>query len=408
MKILVSDHGLCLEAAVTLARAGHEVGYYTTSIDKHSLHQVSQMGEGFDAEGVMKIYDFYKALPKFDMVAFFDTHSGDEVDFLRRKGYKVWGAGLQAERLELDRWFAKNQMKNLPHNRSEKVVGVANLIEKLQTAGTCWVKCSGYREIETFKHNDWPTTQEQFIAPLLQEYGTDPNLAFILESEIDPAVEIGSDNLIVNGEWPDIKPYGYEAKDMAYIGRFDSTVLPIQLHAVNAAIEPDLKEASTFVSTEVRIVPSKAGFPVDLTIRAPHPPLAAMLNAYTNLHEVIPFAAINGKLLQPKTRVKYAAVLVGNSGWAEEHRCAITFPSRWREHVKFMKCYKHDGVVYTIPSSSFAVLAVGIGQTIDHAIKACKTIADSIHGKELTFDHSALDKLRDETIPEGHKYGIPF
>jgi hypothetical protein len=35
-------------------------------------------------------------------------------------------------------------------------------------------------------------------------------------------------------------------------------------------------------------------------------------------------------------------------------------------------------------------------------------VANQVKGKELTFDNSSLDKLRDEVIPQGRKYGIEF
>ena len=409
MKILVYDHGLCLEAAISLAHAGHTVGYHVTPVDKHSLHNVAQMGSGFESEGVNKVDDFWSAIDKVDLICCFDTYSGDLVDYLRKHNYKVFGAGSNAERLELDRWFAKNAMRSLPTTKVERIQGVVSLIEKLEHAKPCWVKCSGFREIETFRHDNWTVTQEQFIAPLLIEYGTDPDLVFILEDDIDPAIEVGCDSLIVNGEWPvQVTPYGYEAKDSAYIGFFGATTLPNAMKRVNDVITPHLLAASTFVSSEVRVTPNGDGYPVDLTIRAPHPPMAAMLEALDGITTVFT-SPKNGKgIWYLKPRVNYAAVLVGTSGWSEEHRCEIKFPTKIRQWVKLMKAYKQNNKYFTLPSSSFTVLAVGIGATVDQAIKGCKGVAEQIKGRELTFDYSALDKIKDETIPKGKKCGIPF
>ena len=410
MKILVSDHGLCLELAITLARARHSVGYYVTPVDKHSLHSVHQMGSGFNSEGVERCYNYQQALDSADIVVFPDTHSGYEVDWLRAKGYKVFGAGSTAEWLENDRWYAKEVLGSLPHNRAEKVVGVENLVDALKKRGAqeCFVKCSGFREIETFKHETWETTLTQFIAPLLVEYGTDPTLVFILEEPIEPAVEVGSDNLIVNGQWPLLTPYGYEAKDSAYIGKFNVNGLPMALHRVNQAITVQLKDASTFVSTEVRITPAGLGFPVDLTIRAPHPPMAAMLEALKGLPALIVSAASNFGLEMLETHAAYAAVLVGTSGWADDHRMELVFDDKLRQWVKMFKAYKQGGSYYVLPSASFACCVVGIGTTVDQAVKGCKMTAEQVHGRELSFDFSSLDKIVEETIPQGKKCGIPF
>jgi hypothetical protein len=408
MKILVHDHGLCLETAITLARAGHDVAYYVTPTDKHSQHSVAQMGAGFEEEGVTKINNPRQVIDTVNLICCFDTHCGDEVDWLRSKGYNVFGAGYQAEQLELDRWHAKLTLKGLPRVGVTRIQGVEALISKLRSTWTGWVKCSGFREIETFKHENWPTTQEQYIAPLLSEYGADPNLVFILEEEISPAQEVGSDNLIVKGEWPVVKPYGYEDKDASYIGRFNSSQLPLALEKVNEAIRLELLTASSFVSTEVRVVPYGAGYPVDLTIRAPHPPMAAMLEALGDIDKLIVDAAMKGTLTQTFPRANYAAVLVGTSGWAEEHRCEITFPLKLRQWVKFMKAYKQGNSYYTLPSTSFTCLVVGIGNDVDQAIKGCKGVAEQVKGRELSFDFSSLDRIRDEMIPQGKKCGIAF
>ncbi|MDE2105434.1 MAG: hypothetical protein KGL39_49865, partial [Patescibacteria group bacterium] len=60
-----------------------------------------------------------------------------------------------------------------------------------------------------------------------------------------------------------------------------------------------------------------------------------------------------------------------------------------------------------LPSESFSVIAVGIGQSIDIAIKNATNVAEQIKGRELTFDFSAFDKLKD-TINQGRNYGLPF
>ena len=411
MKILLSDHGLCLELAITLARAGHKVGYYITPVDKHSLHSVHQMGSGFEDEGVERVYNFHSALDLCNVVIFPDTHNGDEVDWLRTKHYNVFGAGATAERLELDRWWAKQKMLTLPHNKSTKVIGVKALMAELEVRhknDECFIKCSGFREIETFKHETWETTLEQFIAPLFTEYGNDPTLEFIIETPIDPAVEVGSDSLCNHGNWPVVHPYGYESKDSAYIGKFNSSQLPKVLEDVNVCITPHLTSASTFVSTEVRVAPSGNGYPVDLTIRAPHPPMAAMLEALKHLDTFITNAAWGlNNVVELSPRCAYAAVLVGTSGWANDHRMELVFEDKLRPYVKLFKAYKVGYSYYVLPSSSFACV-VGIGNTVDQAVKGCKMTAEGVKGRELSFDFSSLDTIVSETIPQGKKCGINF
>jgi hypothetical protein len=410
MKILVSDHGLCIEAAITLARAGHKVGYSISSTDKHSHHDIVQMGSGFEKEGVEKV-DFYTALSYADYVVCMDTYSGGEVDWLRAKGHKVWGAGQAAERLELDRWYAYSKMHDagLPSADAEHVVGVPTLIEKLQKPGykKRWIKCSGTRELETFFHEDWLATQETYIAPLLYEYGTDPKLEFMIVTPIDPAQEVGSDSLVINGIRPAIQPYGYEDKDTSYIGRFNSKVLPDCLAKINKVIDKELTNAISFVSTEARVTPDKKGYPIDLTIRAAHPPLAAMLECIVNISDIITRGS-KGYIENILPNANYAAVLCGSSGWAEEHRMEIRFPERYRRYVKLAKAWKNGDIYYTIPSKNFPVQVVGLGETPRAAANDCMKHAKEVKGKELSFDWSSFDRMIDETIPEGKKHGIEF
>jgi hypothetical protein len=205
-----------------------------------------------------------------------------------------------------------------------------------------------------------------------------------------------------------VHPYGYEAKDSAYIGRFNCSQLPKVLEDVNVRITPHLASASTFVSTEVRVTPSGMGYPVDLTIRAPHPPMAAMLEALNNLDTFIINAAKNRDISELSSRAAYAAVLVGTSGWADDHRMELVFEYKLRPYVKLFKAYKVGTSYYVLPSSSFACCVVGIGDTVNQAVKGCKMIAEGVKGRELSFDFSSLDTIVSETIPQGKKCGINF
>ena len=181
------------------------------------------------------------------------------------------------------------------------------------------------------------------------------------------------------------------------------------LEDVNVCITPHLTSASTFVSTEVRVAPSGNGYPVDLTIRAPHPPMAAMLEALKHLDTFITNAAWGlNNVVELSPRCAYAAVLVGTSGWANDHRMELVFEDKLRPYVKLFKAYKVGYSYYVLPSSSFACCVVGIGNTVDQAVKGCKMTAEGVKGRELSFDFSSLDTIVSETIPQGKKCGINF
>lgn len=403
MRILFLDHGLNLELALLLGRAGHQVAYHVSAVDKHSLHDVHLMGRGF--KEITKVDSWVGLTDTVDLICSPDCHLGEVVDWARNKQIPTWGAGSTATKLELDRWFAAKEenLAGLPTVGVQRVVGVPNLIKELQKSGEFYVKCSGFREIETFKHSDWTATQEQFIAPLLQAYGADPNLEFVLTQPIDPAVEVGADNILLNGRVGSITPYGYEDKDTGYIGVLDRT-LPPSLERINRAMLPHFKDYSTFFSTEARVVPDGQGYPIDLTVRAAHPVLAGMLVSVYNLVDTI----TNGSQPDVESQCAFMAVLVGESAWAEEHPVEVKFPEKLRNYVKLAKAQCRHGRFFTVPSQSYPVQVVGVGPTSQGAAKMCKFNVEQVKGKDLVFDLSSMDKLVDETIPEGMKYGIDF
>ncbi len=407
MKILFIDHGLNLELACLLGRAGYHVLYHVSPVDRHSAHEVKRMGRGFEKEGVHKIDSWVDQLyHEVDKIISPDCHLGLEVDWLKARGFDVWGPGYNATALELNRWYAAKSMQamHLPMTGQFHVIGVPALIDALQRPEYKgrYVKCSGCREIETFKHVDWMSTQEQFVAPLLQSYGADPELEFMLCAPVDPAVEVGADEIVLKGNANLITPYGYEDKDTSYIGVLDKK-LPPPLRTISDALRPHLKGYSTFFSTEARVVPSGEGYPIDLTVRAAHPIMAGLMCGIGNMHSVLldhePIISAH---------VRYVAVLAGSSAWAEEHPVEIKFPESLRFWVKLSKAECRDGRFFTVPSKSFPVQVVGVGPSAREASRMCVYNAKQVEGKDLVFDYASFDKLLDETIPQGRKYGIEF
>jgi hypothetical protein len=127
-----------------------------------------------------------------------------------------------------------------------------------------------------------------------------------------------------------------------------------------------------------------------------------------NLDTFIINAAKNRDISELSSRAAYAAVLVGTSGWADDHRMELVFEYKLRPYVKLFKAYKVGTSYYVLPSSSFACCVVGIGDTVNQAVKGCKMIAEGVKGRELSFDFSSLDTIVSETIPQGKKCGINF
>ena len=407
MNILFLDHGINLELARLLGKAGHMVFYHVSSQDKHSRHDIHLIGRGFEKEGVRKTESYLGLGELVDRIIAPDCYDGQEVDYYRKQGKSVWGASYAATQLELDRWYAvkEEQKAGLASAGHAHVVGVTNLIKILSDPKmtNIYVKCSGFREVETFRHVDWTSTQEQFVAPLLTAYGADEELEFLLTTPVDPAVEVGADNIVLGGMITTLTPYGYEDKDTSYLGRLNGK-LPECLKKINQCLIPHLAGCFTFFSTEARVTPSGEAYLIDLTLRAAHPPTAGLMVGLANLAEVIT-CDIEPRAL---TYANYVAVLVGESAWAEEHPTEIKFPEELRRYVKFAKAHNRNGRIFTVPSTAYPVQVVGTGPTAKMAAEMCRLHAEKVKGKDLTFDFSSFDKLLNKTIPEGRKYGIDF
>ena len=99
--VLIYDFGLCTEFAVRLARDFGKVYYYANWESAFPKSNMALVGEGL--EGVTRILNFDDYIDKADLICFFDTYSADKVDYLRKQGKRVFGAG-QAEILENNRY----------------------------------------------------------------------------------------------------------------------------------------------------------------------------------------------------------------------------------------------------------------------------------------------------------------
>lgn len=406
MKCLVYDHGHNLELALALALDKHEVAYYVPPSDKY-WDQI--YGQGFEREGLVKVPDFFPRLDYSDAIFFFGASShfdGNLVEWLRHKDYKVWGAG-NSERLESDRWHAKQvqDKAHLPVQGVKHVQGVPALLKELQQVTNKVVKVSKFRDVETFSHDNWKTTEAQFVGELLTKYGTDPNIEFLVEDKIESTVEPGSDDLVVNGQVATSRGYGYENKDDAYIGKFGAELPPL-LDKTFRGMQPAMKGCTSFVSLEVR-----GGFLTDVTMRAPHPPTAAIMQAYTNLPAFLVNGALGqlGQLVTYNGDVVYAASLVLKSTWSLKQPLKVEFPASIRPFVKLLNAFKRGNDYWVAPGHDEIVGYVSYRATgLKNLVASIHTLADQVKAKDLYCDHEALDELLEKTIPEGRQSGIPF
>jgi len=397
MKITIYDHGLNTEVGVALAKAGHPTGYFTPWDEAFPKSAKAFIGTGL--EGIERVTDFEKAAERSDLLVFPDTFNGEKVDYWRRRGKKVWGAGY-SERLEQDRVYMNSLQKQLgiPTPARKVVKGIEALDSHLKTVKDKWVKLSKYRgDKETFHHADYESTRAQFLGTMWSEFGANPDLEWIIEDSFD-GVEVGNDDFFVDGEWLQPGIIGYEKKDEGYLCKIEPA--PPFVQRIKDALRQTLRsyDCNSWVSFEIR-----GGKLIDPCIRCPHPPTATMLVIYKNIADIVTFKSTT---LQPVAA--YGAGIIVGSEWAENHWCEIKIEQKYRDFVKLQRACRVDGRYYSLPGSPTVCTCVGIGDTPEKAIKQAKTVVESISVTGASFNTSSLDELLSKTVPEGKKAGIPF
>lgn len=396
--------------AQTLAEGFERVLYCTPRRDPgfpQSRHDV--LGEGLP--GVERTNEFFEHVGEADTIVFPDVGMGDLQVFLRGLGKNVWGSG-HAEILELDRVGLKKllRVKRLPLPPTWIIQGVDALREHLEDPENDeqFVKISTYRgDFESYAHkNSW--LSETWLRFLDHQLGPlRDRIEFVVEGKIE-GVEVGYDGYCIDGRFPKTALYGYEAKDVAYIGRVVSDqALPNVLRATNAALATTLAELGcrSLFSSEVRVDEDGVGYPIDLTLRAPSPPSEGMMAVFKNWPEIIAAGAA-GELVEPIPVAKFCATLVLRSPWAAHDFLPIKIPDEVRHLTKLHNHAILDGTDYVVSVGMDIIgQAVGLGDTMEEACQQAKEVAEALEAHELDYEERAFEGLS-EKIEQGIQHGV--
>jgi hypothetical protein len=408
--VLVIDQGLYVHIAEKLAESFGRVLYYCNGW--RSAFPVSErfnIGAGID--GIERISNAWEYIDDADLIVFPDTYFGGEQQYLRRQGKRVWGSG-HAELLELYRDELKTVMKSagLPVGRYEIVTGIEALRAYLKDNPGVYVKGNVFRgDVETFRNRNWVVTQ-----PLLDDLASrlgprQSSTVFVVEDPIE-GVETGYDGACIDGRFPALASFGYEAKDAGYVGKVvDYHELPAALREVNARLAPAMAALGcrSFYSTEVRVGADRQPYLMDPAMRAGSPPSEAYIELFSNWDELI-WAGANGEVAQLRPAAAYAAEIVLRSEWAREHFLALDIP---RSVSRFIKVHGHcriDGRDYAAPLGIREVgAAIGLGDSLEDAVGAALEHAEAVAGLELEFDRNALNAAM-EAVAQGREFGIDW
>lgn len=460
--VLVYDYGLFTELAVSLLKTFGKVYYYVPwqSDFPSSINQKI----GIDFKGITRIQDFWDYVDKVDLLAFFDTYCGDLVSYLRKKGYRVWGAG-EAEDIELKRWEMRTRQYKigLPTQATLKIKSLEDLItyfkginrevkemfgsvddklvervylklrdkyngfledyyvggDKITLAGEWingatnkFVKANMRGDIESFYAPDYESSLSKFnhLGELFGHRTDAHEIEFVIE-ESKKGVEPGFDGIQIDGEYLSPTSYGYERKGQGYIGRVcDYTDLPTSMKFLNSGFSKIFQRyipTRSFFSHEFIIGKDRKAYSIDPTVRNPAPTGSAIYSELIeNFGEILWYGSI-GEKVSPIMNYKYSAAVCFDSEWAKDHELEVEVDLSIQQWVKFRKAYQKKNKFYVISGFTSICSVIGLANTIDEAINLVKQRAEKIKAYELQTETGGLDKVKEEII-KGRKYGINF
>lgn len=408
--VLVIDQGLYVHIAEKLAETFGRVLYYCNGW--RSAFPVSErfnVGAGID--GLERVANPWEYIDDSDLIVFPDTYFGGEQEYLRRQGKRVWGSG-HAEILELHRDELKTVMKSagLAVGPYQIITGIDDLRAYLKDNPGVYVKGNVFRgDVETFRNQNWVVTQ-----PLLDDLASrlgprQSSTVFVVEDPIE-GVETGYDGACIDGRFPGIASFGYEAKDAGYVGKVvDYDDLPAALREVNARLAPAMAALGcrSFYSTEVRVGPDRKAYLMDPAMRAGSPPSEAYVELFANWDEVI-WAGADGDVAELRPAAAYAAEIILRSEWAREHFLALDIAPSARRFIKIHGHCRINGRDYAAPLGIREIgAAIGLGDSLEEAVGAALEHAEAVDGLEMEFDRSALNAAM-ESVEQGREFGIEW
>lgn len=409
--VLVWDNGLFVSFAEMLTRYFGKVLYFMPWADGFPESSELLPGDGID--GMVRVKHPWEHIDDVDLWVFPDIYHPDEQEQLRKLGKRVWGGGW-GEELERNRDGTKRFLKRigLPVQHWELITGIDNLRDYLKQTEDKWIKVSEVRgDMETWHHKNY-TISEVRLDELEQRLGPRKrHFSWIVEDNIDPAIEVGFDGWCIDGKYPDPCFFGVETKDAAFIGMvrpYDELPEPVKF--VNAALAPTFKNYGFrgFFSSELRITPDLEPFLIDPCPRLPSPPNEVYQELFSNWGEILWHGA-EGEIITPEPVAKFGVVIMLHSTWAVKHWTPINIKPEYERWLKLRYMTIIDGKRYFTPQTGCELPEVGgivgIGDTLEDAIAAAKEHAVTIQAYDVEAKTEGLDDAI-RSIEQAKEYGI--
>ncbi|MEM2174179.1 MAG: hypothetical protein QXI58_00940 [Candidatus Micrarchaeia archaeon] len=212
MNILVYDNNIGFCFALKFILEQNKVYYFIDKWDPFPELADWSVGQGIN--NLIKIYDLYEGLNKADLIFFTDIGKGKTIDYLKKKGYLVFGAPKAAEELEFKKakFYTFLKANNLPVVETFFIKGIDNAISFFKKYKGRWylkIDMPFRGSLSTTLINDFDeaevilNTIKSKIIPLGDQ------IQFVIQRKID-GYYIGFDSFVFHGNfYPEIL-FGFE------------------------------------------------------------------------------------------------------------------------------------------------------------------------------------------------------
>ena len=405
-KVLFIDTNIGLDHALGLVKSGYDV--YFAVVHGSAFPTLESEITGYGYREIKKVWDWGEGLEKgAKVVVFADSGFGYLADWLRDRGYYVFGSDAKTERIELDRVYFKKVMEKLDiKTPSYSVVrGINSVIEEIRRKGKLYVKISRFRgDVETFATDD-PEEAEMILRR--SNLGMfDDEIFFVLEEPMEGEfVEIGVDAFFNGEKFLDIV---FDTVELKWTGNFTvvNEIEDSPWYRVLRKFEPWLrKNGYRGMFALEGFWNGKDIYVTDPTPRWPYVCSYAYPRIIKNYGEVV-IGVAKGMDVKVEINAKYSVQI---PLYTDE-------PSKWKE-IKSknweMTAMRHsvkvNGRVVWVPiEDNVVATAIGLGNDIDGSITKAIEVAEGIEAQGTYHRAYEFKQYLNDRLEKLKELGYPL
>lgn len=409
--LLILDSGLFCSLAITLAPKFGKVYYWSEWIGPFPRDQESVIATGY--EGVTRIKDRVELNRLIDsadksklLIVVADVFFGGDTESLRKRGYRVWGPG-PGEKIEIDRYFADDLFNSIgiPKQTRIRLRGTEALKAYMKSHEDVWFKMRWAKtrgDSETHRCVSWELSECWFNDLEVRLAGNKHNVEFLMEQSTPDAVEISSERYLVDKQFPAEAMFSMEQKGEGSISKvLPTSKFPKQITSIDNALlqssgrldwHTGYRAAFTI---ETRVTKDATPYPIDPCCRWGRPAWGTWSANIENLDDIL-WSGAEGVMVDPKHREEWVAELMIEAPKVGSQGCILEIPSAVRPFVFLSDGYYSQGLDRVAAQDISNIgSVVGLGSSLDDAVKACCDRADKIRADKIIMGTTCFDKSKE-------------